>query len=479
MNNTIKVQINGMHCAACEVLIERKWKKIPGIERVDVHHANGEATVECSGAVNMSALHDAIKDHGYAVAGASSGAYRQKSDLLQTSGVVLIVVAAYLILRQFDMAPRFGVGQEMGYGVVMLMGLVASVSSCLAVTGGLLLATVARYHEQHPELTGAQRFKPTLYFNIGRVIGYAVLGGLVGAVGSALTFSPKVTGFITVIASLAMIILGLKLLNLFPIAQRFMPRMPKFLGHRIHGLSESRSPFAPFILGAATFFLPCGFTQSLQLYVLAQGKPWEGALIMFLFSLGTLPALLSLSVLSSFVKGNFKNYFFKFAGAVVVLIGVFNIRNGLTLAGTLLAFPSLKKDTTPQAVSGSHVKLVNGVQIAEMRVQGLEYYPSQFVVQKGVPVEWRIDGSGAAGCAQVITAPKLGLNAYLPAQGVKTVKFTPDETGEIRFSCSMGMTTPDAKFVVVDSNSPQPSLNLREGGDGGVTACDPKIANCI
>ncbi len=485
MSKKMKLNIQGMHCSACEVLIERKWKKVKGIEQVNVNHATGEAEVLCSCEPKLEELNEAIREQGYAAAW-ERGSHEGRSvgsslgrERFQTGAVALIVLALYLILKQLDLVPQFGVGQGMGYGVVFLMGLVASVSSCLAVTGGLLLASVARYHERHPELTSVQKFKPTLYFNIGRVVGYAALGGLVGAVGSAFTFSTKVTGIITIAASLAMIVLGFKLLNLFPSAQRFMPRMPKFLGHRVHDMSESRSRFAPFSLGAATFFLPCGFTQALQLYVLAQGKPLEGALIMFLFSLGTLPALLSLSALSSFIQGRLKSYFFKFAGVVVVMIGLFNISNGFTLAGTSLKLPTFSKSTTSKSMQNSNVKLVNGVQIADMRVQGLQYYPSQFVVKKGMPVEWRIDGSGAAGCAQVITAPKLKLNAYLPAQGVKTVKFTPQEAGEIKFSCSMGMTTPGAKFIVIEDNASAPAIEINTGNKNGTTACDPLIANCI
>jgi sulfite exporter TauE/SafE/plastocyanin domain-containing protein len=361
------------------------------------------------------------------------------------------------------------------------MGLIASVSSCLAVTGGLLLASVARYHERHPEMTGMQKFKPTVYFNIGRIAGYTVLGALVGAVGSALTFSPKITGIITIVASLAMVVLGLKLLNLFPSVQRFMPRVPKFFGHRIHDLSERHSRFAPFLSGAATFFLPCGFTQSLQLFVLAQGKPLEGGIIMFLFSLGTLPALLSLSALSSFVKGSVKNYFFKFAGAVVVMLGIFNIGNGFTLAGATWKLPSLGRDNAVRAAQDSNVTTADGVQIAAMNVEGLEYVPSRFIVQKGVPVEWRVDGSRAQGCAQVITAPKLGITEYLPPQGVKTIRFTPTEEGEFPFSCTMGMTTRGAKFVVVEGGSDRGTVNTDEGTwkNEQESACDPTIANCI
>ena len=55
---------------------------------------------------------------------------------------------------------------------------------------------------------------------------------------------------------------------------------------------------------------------------------------MLAFALGTLPALLSLSALSSFAKGAFQRHFLKFAGAAVILLGFMNIQYGLVLTGS-------------------------------------------------------------------------------------------------------------------------------------------------
>jgi len=105
---------------------------------------------------------------------------------------------------------------------------------------------------------------------------------------------------LTIAASIVMILLGLQMLRLFPALTRLIPTMPKAISHRIHDLAERRTKAGAFVLGAVTFFLPCGFTQALQLYVLAKADFTTGALTMLAFSLGTLPALVSLSALSSF-----------------------------------------------------------------------------------------------------------------------------------------------------------------------------------
>src|ERR1700694_2241701 len=104
----------------------------------------------------------------------------------------------------------------MSYGVAFLIGLVASVSSCIAVTGGLLVALAAKYNEANAYLTDMQRLKPHIYFNAGRIVSYTLLGGAVGALGSTLTLSPEANGALTIVASLIMIALGLQMLKLVP-----------------------------------------------------------------------------------------------------------------------------------------------------------------------------------------------------------------------------------------------------------------------
>ena len=246
-----------------------------------------------------------------------------------------------------------------------------------------------------------------------------------------------------------MILLGFQLLNIFPFLRKFQPKMPKFIGHRIHEAGEGNAKGGPLFLGAATFFLPCGFTQALQLYVLSRGGFALGATTMLVFALGTLPALLSLGAITSFAKGAFQSYFMKFAGVVVILLGIGNISNGLTLTGVsaavLSAFQSSNTAQTA-ALAANAVPIVNGQQVVKMAVAGLSYSPSNITITKGVPVSWQIDGTGAVGCAQVINVPSLNITQYL--SGVQTISFTPAQTGEIDFNCPMGMAR--GSFTVVD-----------------------------
>ncbi|MDO8559490.1 MAG: sulfite exporter TauE/SafE family protein, partial [bacterium] len=369
--------------------------------------------------------------------------------------------------------------EGMSYGVVFLIGLVAAVSSCIAVTGGLLLAVAAKYNEQHPHLSGAQRFRPHLFFNAGRVVSYTVLGGVVGALGSMLTFTPAMTGYLTLGVSVVMIALGLQLLKIFPWAARLQLKPPKFLAHRIHALSDSGHPAGPALLGAGTFFLPCGFTQALQLYVLSQGDWRRGALTMFVFSLGTLPALLSLGVVSSFARGGFQRYFLKFSGAVVLLLGLWNINNGLTLAGFNVQIPGFSGvekavATVREEWTDPNVTFNGKEQVVKMDVVSAGYRPARFTIRQNVPVRWEINGINTYGCQSVILMPKLNITKYVQ-QGKNVLEFTPTTAGELPFHCSMGMYRGSFTVVPNDtapSDAPRPAPSQP-------AACDPTISNCL
>jgi sulfite exporter TauE/SafE len=340
----------------------------------------------------------------------------------------------------------------MSYGIIFLIGLMASVSSCMATAGGLLVGMTATADAQQMASARHQKIKTSAFFNIGRVLSYTIFGALIGALGSALTLSPRVGGIITIVASVVMVLLGIQLLNFFPWTRFLQPRMPQFLVHGLYDFSQKRSNVAPFLVGAATFFLPCGFTQALQFYVLSQKSAALGALTMLVFSLGTAPALLSLSGLASVFTGKAQLYVMKVAGVLVLVIGLVSLNSGLSIAGVSLPNPTAflaQLGTGNQGQTGSVVaRITDGKQHVSMKISYLTYNPSNITLVQGIPVEWRIDASEAKGCARVLVIPDLGLTFDL-SEPEQTIRFVPKDVGRFRFMCSMGMTTPGAALTVV------------------------------
>ena len=100
----------------------------------------------------------------------------------------------------------------------------------------------------------------------------------------------------------------------------------------------------PFIMGALTFFLPCGFTITAQRLALLSASPLQGALIMGFFALGTAPILLFIgfSSVKFFEKPHLSLTFSKVAGFLVIFFAFYNIYNQLNVLGLKVGVKKLK-----------------------------------------------------------------------------------------------------------------------------------------
>jgi plastocyanin domain-containing protein len=77
------------------------------------------------------------------------------------------------------------------------------------------------------------------------------------------------------------------------------------------------------------------------------------------------------------------------------------------------------------------------------------YSPNVFTVKVNQPVKWIINSTNPFTCASSIMMRDYRINRGLK-KGENIIEFTPTKTGEIRFSCTMGMYT--GKFIVADND---------------------------
>lgn len=438
-----------MTCASCELLLEKKLRAVPGVKHVDVDHKSGIAriTAQADKLPSAERISDVIEKAGYSVidenAPTVSSLSPDKRKWMEIGGALVIIFALYQLAQAFDLvslAPS--TSGALSLGGIFVIGLIAGTSSCLAVTGGLLLALAAKHNEIHQAETPWQKFKPLLHFNLGRLVSYFVLGGLVGVLGQSITLSTRMSGYMNIVVALVMLYLALTILEIIPKGS-FPIRPPKKLSRWISNLSESDHPAAPFSMGALTFFLPCGFTQSLQLAALASGSFLTGGMMMFVFALGTLPSLLGISAISSTATGMFSRLFLRFSGSLVLILALFNLNSGIALTGFDLSgvFAAGNQQT------GSPAPTMNGdVQEVFMAVTSYGYEPRNLTIKAGIPVRWKINGDEAYGCTSVMTIPSLNITKPL-RQGENIIEFTATQKGQLAFMCSMGMVR--GSFTVI------------------------------
>lgn len=323
-----------MHCNSCVLLTENKIGSLPNVQNIKSNLANHTATItgdfgDKTETQIAAELTMAIKDNGYTVAVEKPIQTNSWSDFKIAIPVAIGFAVLFVLLQKLGIVNLVG-GGKVTYGTAFVIGIIASLSTCMAVVGGLLLSMSATFAKE------GDKVKPQLMFHGGRLVTFFILGGAIGAIGSAFTLNTTATFVLGIIVALVMVILGINLLDVFPWAKRLQPSVPKFIGKHAHGISNLNHTLTPLLVGIATFFLPCGFTQSMQLYTLTTHGFLSGGLTMLSFALGTLPVLALISF-SSFSIKNSKNagVFFKSAGLIVILFAIFNLINSLVVAGVI------------------------------------------------------------------------------------------------------------------------------------------------
>ncbi len=450
----ITIPITGMHCRSCELLVEDSLSHVAAVDKTVVSHKKGTVEISCGGCEpDMREIEKAIRTAGYDIGTqGEKPLFSRNPEEYKDLGIALLFLAGiYVILKNLGLTSLGGAASATGAGlpVVFLVGITAGLSTCMALVGGLILGISARHAELHLEASLMHKFRPHLFFNLGRIGGYALLGGILGAIGSELQFSGVVLGLLTVAVGVVMFALGVKLLGIFPRLEDSGLTLPKWISRAL-GIKKEAMEYnhrGAAIMGALTFFLPCGFTQAMQLYAVSTGSFTRGALIMGVFALGTAPGLLGVGGLASAVKGIFAKRFFKFAGILVILLALFNIVNGYSLTGWQIGLQQADKSLPAVAVNDPNVRLENGVQVVTMTEGAQGYSPNKFTVKKGVPVRWVIDAQAPYSCASSLVVSGLNIRKTLQS-GQNVIEFTPNQVGRIPFSCSMGMYT--GAFNVVE-----------------------------
>ncbi|HCC84042.1 TPA: hypothetical protein DEP96_04320 [Candidatus Uhrbacteria bacterium] len=330
--------ISGLHCSSCILLTESELTDLPYITKAVTNLSKN--TIEVTGDFgdkSLSAiaadLTQVLNQHGYTVTELTENGRSYYATLKNLSEFKTALPIALLIVIIFIALQKAGLinlitADHVSYGTAFLIGIIASLSSCMAVVGGLVLSMSASFAKE------GDKVRPQMMFHTGRLASFFLLGGVIGLLGATFAFSSTTTLIIGIMVGLVMLLLGLNLLDIFAFTKKLQPTIPKFIATRAFNLKNLNHTLTPLLVGIITFVLPCGFTQSMQLSALSSGSFMAGALTMTAFALGTLPVL-SLISFSSFTieKSQHKGVFFKTAGLVVIFFALFTLLNTLVAAG--------------------------------------------------------------------------------------------------------------------------------------------------
>ncbi len=333
--------VKGMHCAACEILIEKKLLDIQSVKSVDASTAKGQVVFEYEGnKPEITELNSIFKKDNYTFSNtpieiSNEQASKTTNPILIPLAISAVIIMLFLLLDRTGIANILSLNSQSSLLAFFGLGILAGLSSCAALVGGIVLSMSKQWQElySHQDST-TKKLEPHILFNVGRLLSYAILGGVLGLIGSRLQISFQFTALLTIVISLVMIGLGLQMLGVKGF-RKLQVGLPKFITRGIASENNFKGKYMPFAMGALTFFLPCGFTITAQGLALLSGNPVSGALIMGLFALGTAPMLLliGLSSVKFFSNQNRAEQFTKVAGFLVLFFAIYNIYNQISIFG--------------------------------------------------------------------------------------------------------------------------------------------------
>ena len=215
-----QLYIDGRTCINCQKRIENCLRKRVEIKEAEVSYETGTAEILYdANKITLQEIIRIINGLGY---DAKAEPNSRKDIALRAVQELTIILAVFFLLQHFGilnrLAPDSLADASMSYGMLFVIGMVTSVH-CIAMCGGINLSQTLQ-REASKDIS-RKMFKNTLMYNMGRVVSYTVIGGVLGAIGGltgiggSLQSSSLLQGSLKLFAGIVMIIMGVNMLGIF------------------------------------------------------------------------------------------------------------------------------------------------------------------------------------------------------------------------------------------------------------------------
>jgi hypothetical protein len=199
---------------------------------------------------------------------------------------------------------------------------------CVTMCGPIALALSGSGSNNREYLTGR-----TIY-NFGRILTYTVLGLIAGLAGHTLLMA----GFQKSLSiSIGFIMIaGVILLYYFPFrssANGLIFKLNKFIKSIFSKVVKQKSNTALFTAGLANGILPCGFVYLAMAGAAATQNIAAGASYMFMFGLGTFPAMMMVAAFGKYTGNKARVVITKAAPVLMIVLGLLFVYRGYTMKG--------------------------------------------------------------------------------------------------------------------------------------------------
>jgi hypothetical protein len=210
--------------------------------------------------------------------------------------------------------------ENLDYISIISVAFLGSLGHCIGMCGGLVVA----YTSTKVEGARVGAIFSHLFYNLGRISSYAILGAIFGFLGSIISFSNQSKGILFLVIAIVMLLMGLSLAGKIRFLNSIEIDSNSFLKSTFSKLLKSKSLISFYLLGGLNGLLPCGFVYFFLASAVASGSAFDGAIVMILFGLATTPIMFSLGFFVGFLKSTkFRSLMIKLASLVIILYALF------------------------------------------------------------------------------------------------------------------------------------------------------------
>lgn len=420
----VYVKIEGISCSHCLDTIETNLLIEKNIIKVEFQ--KNIAIIEYVGKLEKKKIIKLINSLGYLTQESyisdDISLLSDKVKPVEIIIILLIIILVFYLLNKiigfniFNVIPT--IDENITYGMLFVTGLLTSIH-CVSMCGAINLLTVINK-------TTKRSYKKPILYNLGRLISYTALGGIVGLIGSVLTVNKTVTGIIILLAAIVMFLMALAMLGLIPLKKL------KLIRHKTVTAN-------PLIIGLLNGLMLCGPLQAMQFYALSTASPIKGAISMFLFCLGTIPLMLGTGLFLNKLTGKWKIIVNKIATCLILILSVVMLNQALLYLNIDL-FKNNDDSTYQKAI------LKETYQEVKINVSYGNY--QDIIIQKDIPVKLiiHVDEDKLTGCNNEIYLAKYKIKKKLKV-GDNIIEFTPTKEETLTYTCYMNMIKNNIKVI--------------------------------
>ena len=433
----IYMRVDGMHCSHCIDTITNSLYKIKNIKNVKINKNIVEITYKYKLSkeelINNILNIDYYTNEEYISENKKDidNNIKLKEFIFIVATILIISILLYKLLgfNILNIIPN--IDNNITYGMLFITGLLTSIH-CISMCGAIFLTTI---------VNTKRSIKKALFYNLGRVISYTIIGFIVGLIGSTFTLNDTLNGIVVILAGILMLSISFSMLGLINFRKIF----------NFNFKIRSRNPL---IIGLLNGLMPCGPIDAMKIYALSTGSPIRGAISMLLFGLGTVPLMLAVGYIFNLFKGRKKIIINKLASTLILILSLIMLNRGLLYLN--IDISSLFREN----YDNYSVSNIDGdIQTVKFNLDYSNYQDILLLEGIKTKIIIHVSSDKLTSCNNEIVIKEFNIKKKLKV-GDNIIEFTPDEAGDFSITCWMNMIHNNLK---VTSNKTY--FNKRTKGD--------------